>query len=327
MPIYVYWGDDEFAMEQAVRQLRDRLLDPSWVSFNYTEVLGDQPGSVMEALNQAMTPPFGAGNRLVWLVNTGLFQQASGSLLTELERTLPVLLDSSVLLLTVAGKPDQRLKVTKLMQKYAEFREFSLIPPWKTDLLLQRVREMASQQGVKLTQGGAEVLSQSVGNDTRRLVNELQKLALYHADGGVLNDRDVERLVVSNTQTSLELGQAIAKGEVDRSLSLIEGLLHRNEPALRVVATLVGQFRTWLWVKLMVESGERDDRQIAQAAEVNNPKRVYFLKKEVRSLPLLSLQQTLPLLLSLEWGLKQGRPERDLLQTHVIQMCQLYRKS
>ncbi|MDJ1169573.1 DNA polymerase III subunit delta [Roseofilum sp. BLCC_M154] len=327
MPIYVYWGDDGFAMEQAVKQLRDRLLDRSWISFNYTEVLPDQPGSVMEALNQAMTPPFGSGNRLVWLVNTSLFQQTSGSLLAELERTLPVLLESSVLLLTVTGKPDQRLKVTKLLQKYAEFREFALIPPWKTDLLLQRVQEMASQEGVKLTQGGAEVLSQSVGNDTRRLVNELQKLALYHADGGVLSHQDVERLVVSNTQTSLELAQAIAKGEVDRSLSLIEGLLQRNEPALRVVATLVGQFRTWFWVKLMVESGERDDRQIAQAAEVNNPKRVYFLKKEVRSLPLTSLQQTLPLLLSLEWGLKQGKPEREILQSHIIQICQLYRKS
>lgn len=327
MPIYVYWGDDEFAIEQAVKQLRDRLLDLSWMSFNYTEVLSDQPGSVIEALNQAMTPPFGSGNRLVWLVNTSLFQQTSGSLLAELERTLPVLLASSVLLLTVTGKPDQRLKVTKLLQKYAEFREFALIPPWKTDELLQRVQEMASQEGVKLTQGGAEVLSQSVGNDTRRLVNELQKLALYHAEGGVLNDRDVERLVVSNTQTSLELAQAIAKGEVDRSLSLIEGLLQRNEPALKIVATLVGQFRTGLWVKLMVESGERDDRQIAQAAEVNNPKRVYFLKQQVRSLSLSSLQQTLPLLLSLEWGLKQGKPEREILQTYIIQMCQLYRKS
>jgi DNA polymerase III delta subunit len=28
MPIYVYWGEDDFAMEKAVVTLRDRILDP-----------------------------------------------------------------------------------------------------------------------------------------------------------------------------------------------------------------------------------------------------------------------------------------------------------
>jgi len=35
-----------------------------------------------------MTPPFGAGSRLVWLVDTTLCQQCSEELLTELKRTL-----------------------------------------------------------------------------------------------------------------------------------------------------------------------------------------------------------------------------------------------
>ncbi len=65
MPIYVYWGEDDFAMEKAVVTLRDRILDPLWTSFNYTSFPADQPDSIVQALNQAMTPPFGAGGRFV----------------------------------------------------------------------------------------------------------------------------------------------------------------------------------------------------------------------------------------------------------------------
>jgi DNA polymerase-3 subunit delta len=74
MPIYVYWGEDDFAMEKAVVILRDRILDPLWTSFNYTSFPADQPDAIIQALNQSMTPPFGAGGRFVWLINTTLCQ-------------------------------------------------------------------------------------------------------------------------------------------------------------------------------------------------------------------------------------------------------------
>ena len=74
MPIYYYWGDDEFAIASAVQKLRDRTVDPNWASFNYTQH-SDTADGATEALNQAMTPPFGSGSRLIWLVNTTIGQQ------------------------------------------------------------------------------------------------------------------------------------------------------------------------------------------------------------------------------------------------------------
>jgi len=52
----------------------------------------------------------------------------------------------------------------------------------------------------------------------------------------------------------LHLAAAIRVGDAAKALALIAQLLSRNEPALRI--TLIGQFRTWLWVKLMTEAGE-----------------------------------------------------------------------
>ena len=325
MPIYLYWGEDDFALEKAVNVLLHRFVDPQWASFNYDKISPDQANAAITGLNQAMTPPMVSGGRLVWLTDTTICQQCSEDLLTELERTIPVIPESSVLLLTTRTKPDGRLRSTKLLQQYAEIREFSLIPPWKTEELLKRVRQVSQEVEVKLTQAGAELLAQSVGNDTRQLWNELEKLHCYAGTEAKALDVDViAALVTSTTHNSLKLAEAIIQGNAAKASGLVADLIGRNEPALKIVATLIGQFRTWLWVKLMIEDGERDERAIATAVEIGNPNRVYILRKEVNPLSIRQLSLTLPLLLDLDVSLKRGADTLSTLQTKVIELCLVY---
>ncbi len=325
MPIYLYWGEDDFLRTQAVHRLKQSVVDPSWSSFNFDKILPDQPNSVILALNQAMTPPFGLGHRLVWLVDCPIPHHCSQEILAELERTFPILPDTTTLLLTSPNKPDGRLKSTKLLQKYATIKDFSPIPPWKTEQLIQRVRQGATEVDVQLTPAAIEALAEAVGNQTRLLYNELEKLKLYAGDGSSpLDVAAIAALVQVNTQSSLKLAAAIKSGHTDDALSLLTELIHHNEPPLRLMATLVGQFRTWLWVKLMIETGVRDEREIAKAAEIGNPKRIYFLRKEVQSISLVSLQQALPQLLEFEILLKRGARETSTLQRMVIELCCLF---
>lgn len=258
-------------------------------------------------------------------MDTTICQQCSEELLTELKRTLPVTPDTSVLLLTSRTSPDKRLKSTQLLQKHAQFQEFSLIPLWKTEQLVQQVQQFARAVGVRLTQSSAEYVAESVGNDTRQLYSELEKLQLY-ADGNnqPLGVDVVAELVKGSTQNSLQLAAAIRAGDAGKALELVSQLMSRNEPALRIVATLIGQFRTWLWVKLLMTTGERSEGTIAQVAEISNPKRVYFLQQEVKHLCVQQLASTLPLLLELEVSLKQGSEHLSTLQTKVIQLCHIF---
>jgi DNA polymerase-3 subunit delta len=326
MPIYLYWGEDDFTLQNAVVKLRKSVLDRDWASFNYDKISADQPDAILQALNQAMTPPFGMGQRLVWLVDTNIGQHCPEQVLAELERTLPFLPETSVLLLTSRSKPDERLKATKLLKKYAQICEFPLIPPWKTDQIIQRVQQAAQEAGVKLTPEAMKLLAQSVGNDTRLLNSELDKLQLYSwSHRQTLEVETVAKLVTANTQNSLQLAGAIIQGDAAKALVLVADLINRNEPALRIVATLIGQFRTWLWVKLMTQEGVRDEKEIAKAAEVANPKRIYFLQQEIRSLDVEKLSASLPLLLDLEVSLKQGAEPIATLQTKAIELCQLYK--
>jgi DNA polymerase-3 subunit delta len=324
MPIYVYWGEDDFAMEKAIVILRERVLDPLWTSFNYTSFPPEQADSIVQALNQVMTPPFGAGGRFVWLINTSISQNCPDHILAELQRTVKVIPPESTLLLTSRNKPDERLKSTKLLKQFATFCEFPLIPAWKTELLVQSVQQAAQTVGVKLNPLVVELLAESVGNDTRLLYNELEKLRLYtQSSRKPLDVNIVSELVRNTTQNTLQLATAIRTGDTPKALGILNDLSNSDEPGLRIVATLIGQFRTWLLVKMMMETGERNPQAIALAAEVTNPKRIYFIQQEVKSLPLKQLILALPVLLELEVSLKQGASETSTLQTKVIEMCQI----
>lgn len=329
MPIYLYWGEDTYRLSKAVQSLHQQVLDPAWQSFNTDkiEVLSGPDGAaqIIQGLNQAMTPPFGRGERLVWLVNP--LMGPTADILAEFERTLPHLPPTSHLLLTQTTKPDGRGKLTKLLQQQAQVTEFGLIPPWKTDRILQQVKRVAQDLEVKLTQAAGEQLADAVGNDTRRLYGELEKLKLYALSSTSPDQRIgvevVQQLVLSTTQNSLQLAETICQGQTNRALGLVAELLSLNEPSLKIVATLTRQFRTWLWVKLMVISGEQDERVIAGAAEVGNPKRIYFLKQAVQSVSSQQLRQALGCLLDLEVALKQGEDARSVLVTKVVEMSQI----
>jgi len=320
MPVYWFWGEDDFSMEQAIERLQREVLDPAWRAFNYEKLGGDRDTALIDALNQALTPPFGSGGRLVWLNEPAL--SSSPELVKELERTLPVVPASSTLLLTSRKKPDGRSKVVKLLQHHSRSREFALIPPWREEELFQRVQDAARDLGVSLTAPAAQVLATAVGNDTRQLWNELAKLRVFALNRTQpLEVEEVADLVAAHNQNSLQLAAAIRDGKTSDALQLATELLQRNEPALRIAATLTNQFRTWLLLKLAVESGEKNEPAIAARAELGNPKRVYFLRRELRALSGQQLLAVLPLLLDLEDNLKRGAEPCAALQTSIIQLC------
>ncbi|MBE9048011.1 DNA polymerase III subunit delta [Pleurocapsales cyanobacterium LEGE 10410] len=326
MPVYLYWGEDDFAIAQAVEKLQARLIDPNWLQFNYHKLIGDRAEAIIEGLNQAMTPVFGMGERLVWLANTNLCQQKpSADLLEELKRTLNSIPETSHLLLTTDKKPDGRLASTKLLREYAQVKDFSLIPPWKTDLIAAQVKETAQTIDLKLAPGAIALLAESVGNNTRQLWNELEKLKIYRGEEErIVNQNDVSALVLCNTQNSLQLAAAIKEGRADRALGLVTDLIDRNEPALKIVATLIGQFRTWTIVKLMQQAGARDNRAIASAAGISNPNRLYFIRQEIQQATTEQFLATLPLLLELEYSLKSGAEALSTLQAKTIELCLIF---
>ncbi len=118
-----------------------------------------------------------------------------------------------------------------LKQFATEFREFPLIPPWKTELLVRSVNQVAQTVGVKLTANTAQLLAESVGNDTRLLYNEIEKLRLYaHGSNKPLDVDTVTKLVRNTTQNSLQLAAAIRIGDTAKALTTLADMINASEP-------------------------------------------------------------------------------------------------
>ncbi len=266
------------------------------------------------------TPPIGNGGRLVYLPSSSLVGACSKELLQQLESILPNIPKTNVLLITSTTKPDGRNKSVKLLLEHALVREFPLIPPWQTNALKKLVRTLAAQIGVCVANDACQLLVESVGNNTRLLFTELEKLKLY-ANGGTINVLDVKALVLPNATNNLQLANAIRTSNIATALELLENLFNCNEPALKIVATLTTSFRRWLVVKLSVIDGWTDDGAIATLAQIKNPKQLYFIRQEIASVPISRLENGLDILLQLELMLKTGWDERLAMQTQIIKIC------
>ncbi|MGD2184443.1 DNA polymerase III subunit delta [Lusitaniella coriacea] len=319
MPVYIDWGDDEYLISRHLDRLKTEVLHPAFAALNFSQYPPD--ANVSQALSDAIAPPLGEGGRLVFLPESRLLGALDDGLLVALEQTINALPPTTTLVLTSTKKPDGRLKSVKLLKQHAIAREFSRIPLWKTAELVRRVREMASVLDVSLSAEAAECLAAATGNDAQRLFNELEKLSTY-ANGRGVEAEDVRAMVANAATTPFQLAGAIGAGNAAEAIALFDDLQANSESAVKIVATLVAQFRTWLWVKALAGDGETNNRAIALQAGIDNPNRIYYLRQEVAALSLPRLQRTMRQLLALELTVKTGG-DLSSIHSHLIQLCLL----
>jgi len=312
MPIHLYWGDDEAARNRAVESLVGQLLDPAWAAINLSRLDGNDPAQALQALEEARTPPFGGGARLVVLQRSPFTAAGSAELAERLEATLPLVPASCHLVLATAAKPDARLRSTKALKKVAEEKGFPLPAIWDGDAQVAMVQRTALDLGLNLEPAAAEALAEAIGSDSARLASELEKLSLYSAPASPpgptapISLAAVEALVGGRSTSSLAVGDALLAGRPADAIALVDALLAANEPALRIVASLTSQIRGWLWVALLERQGEQDVAVIAKAAGIGNPKRIYVMRKQLRGRGAEGLLKLLGQVLAVEAGLKRG---------------------
>ena len=315
MPIHLLWGDDEAARTRAVEHLIREHTDPAWQSINLARLDGNDTSQAAQALEEARTPPFGGGDRVVVLQRSPFCNQCPAELAEQLEASLALIPDNCHLLLVNSGKPDARLRTTKALQKLvkageAKEQSFQLPAVWDGAGQVEVVLRTARELGLQLEPAAAEALSEAIGSDSARLASELEKLALY-VGAQPISTAAVEALVGSHATNALQVGDALLAGKPAEAVALVDALLEANEPALRIVATLCGQIRGWLWVSLLDQQGESDVNAIAKAAGIGNPKRIYVMRKQIRGRPPARFLALLRQLLEVEAALKRGSDPGD----------------
>ena len=192
----------------------------------------------------------------------------------------------------------------------AHEQSFQLPAVWDGAGQVELVQRTARELGLQLEPAAAEALSEAIGSDSARLASELEKLALY-VGAQAITAAAVEALVGSHATNALQVGDALLAGKPAEAVALVDALLAANEPALRIVATLCGQIRGWLWVSLLDQQGENDVNAIAKAAGIGNPKRIYVMRKQIRGRKPARFLALLRQLLEVEAALKRGTDPGD----------------
>jgi len=315
MPIHLLWGDDEAARTRAVETLVSQRTDPAWQSINLARLDGNDSAQASQALEEARTPPFGGGDRVVVLQRSPFCNQCPAELGEQLDAALPLIPANCHLVLVNSGKPDARLRTTKALQKLVKAGEaheqsFQLPAVWDGAGQIELVQRTARELGLQLEPAAAEALSEAIGSDSARLASELEKLALY-VGAKPITAIAVAELVGSHATNALQVGDALLAGNPAEAVALVDALLLANEPALRIVATLCGQIRGWLWVSLLDQQGESDVNAIAKAAGIGNPKRIYVMRKQIRGRKPARFLALLRQLLDVEAALKRGSDPGD----------------
>jgi DNA polymerase III subunit delta len=319
MPVYIYWGEDDFLLSKAVEALRAQHLDREWGLLNYIQIAPADKDNIANALLEIATAPLGEGGKIVHLPQSTLLGACPPEVIAELEKTLPNIPENNILLITSTQKPDERNKSVKLILQSAQLKTFPLIPQWESTKIVSQVKSFASSLGVKLTNDAVAALVEAVGNNSRQAWNELEKLKLYAGDAPI-DAQIIKQLVVNTFSSSLELAAACRIGNTTLALKQLDRLLALNEPPLRIVATLATCFRTWLTAKACIEAGWKDDAEIALFVELKNPKRLFFIKQEIRAASLAKLKKAMAILLELEVLLKSGGSAENLA-TYIIELC------
>jgi DNA polymerase-3 subunit delta len=185
MPTYLYWGEEEFNLENAVRELRKKVIDPGFSALSH-KVLNEP--DIKDLLEAAQTVPMMLGNLLIEVRTSSLFFRGKRSISTSdplMQKLIEVIerLDKRIHLLFVcpvereSGKKiDSVMKLVKTIQKNGEVDEFPAFKFYQEDKIINWIIKQASDKSLKINKNAAQSLLQNIGSDLRKLDLELEKI-------------------------------------------------------------------------------------------------------------------------------------------------------
>ena len=321
MPIELIWGDNTAESENEIEKIINQIIDPNWLSLNLSRLDGENPDQVKQALEEARTPPFGSGGRIVLLKRSPVCNGCSKELAILFEGINDLIPLNTYLILNNINKPDGRLKTTKTLQKLIKEKkvtEKSFVLPSIWDIAGQKllISKTAERKGLELDEEAILLLVESIGNDSQKLSVELEKLSLYiqkyptdstsNKQIKSIKGNQIQDLIAGISTNAFAVSDSLLKNDNGQAISLLDALLEKGEPPLRIVTTLSNQIRGFFWVSMLDKQGEKDVGVIAKAAGIANPKRIYIMRKQIQGKQPEQFLKLLSRLLEVEAAIKSG---------------------
>ena len=332
MPIQIIWGNDLNASNKFIKKIIDEKVSKTWGEINISYLNGDDDNQIKQAFDEILTPPLGDGSRVVVLKNNPLFTNKNEEIRLKFEKIYQNIPSNTYFLLQNTKKPDSRLKSTKFIQNLikkdlAIETSFSLPDIWDFEGQKRYLEFTANSMNIHLGKGTADLIINSVGNDSFNLVSELSKAKIYLSAINnnenkelILESDDVKKIFNDQQSNIFKIIDHLLQNSISDGLIEIHYLLKKGEPALRLNAGLISQIRMHTIVKLLHKSGEQDLSEICKLANISNPKRIFFIRKKVNNISSDFLIKLMSNLLDIESSLKKGNNPINVFTENLVNL-------
>lgn len=310
--LYLIVGEEDLLRDRALAALKTVALAGEGNDFNYNVLYGGEV-SGSEIVGTVSEMPVFAERRLVVVKAAEKISARDGEQLLDcLKDPVP-----STTLVFISAKLDGRLKFSQALARAAVVIDCA---PFRDNQLPAWITSEAQQVGVRVSDDAAQLLKEVCGSSLYALRRELEKLAAYVPADRSVTPVDVQVLRGIDPGASVfDLTLAIAEGRHGRTLTILARNLEGGEAPLRILGSLVWQYRRlWKAKELLAQQGR--EGEVARVLRMEPWKVRSFLAQFSES----HLQTALRLCFEADEKLKggSGSSPRMVLESVLWKLCQ-----
>lgn len=313
--LYLMYGSDEFSRSEAVRSLRENI--PPDVRHLNSATLDGRKLKIPDLSVACEAIPFLSERRVV-VVHDALKSLKAGKARDELRAYLEHIPPTCDLVFVESEDIDKRSSLFSYLKKHGQIHEFL---PRKGAELLHWITDHATRLELRIDRRAAQHLVDYVGNDTRTLVTELEKLASYAGRGGRVTTTEIDLLVQDQHEHNLFAWiDSLSLRKRGEALQGLRSLLNEGQAAPYILFMLARQVRILLATRELAAQRLRAN-DIASTLRLNP----FIVKKaldQVRSFGPGELETLHDHILDMDYATKTGRIQADIaLDMLVLQIC------
>ena len=306
-------GQFEVMKSQVLKQIGYDSADLNFAYFDMKEVV------YKDVELELVSLPFFADEKIVILDHFVDITTAKKRFLTDDElKSFEEYFDNpsptTKLIIFAEGKLDSKRRLVKLLKRDAKV--FDAVEA-KEQELRQYFQKWSQKEGLQFANQSFENLLIKSGFQFSEIQKNLLFLQSYKEDS-VIEEEDIVNAIPKTLQDNIfDLTQFILTKKMDQARDLVRDLTLQGEDEIKLIAVMLGQFRTFTQVKILSESGQTES-QIASSlgsflGRNPNPYQIKFALRDSRGLSLSFLKQAISYLIETDYQIKTGLYEKGFL--------------
>ena len=306
-------GQFEVMKSQVLKQIGYDSADLNFAYFDMKEVV------YKDVELELVSLPFFADEKIVILDHFVDITTAKKRFLTDDElKSFEEYFDNpsptTKLIIFAEGKLDSKRRLVKLLKRDAKV--FDAVEA-KEQELRQYFQKWSQKEGLQFANQSFENLLIKSGFQFSEIQKNLLFLQSYKKDS-VIEEEDIVNAIPKTLQDNIfDLTQFILTKKMDHARDLVRDLTLQGEDEIKLIAVMLGQFRTFTQVKILAESGQTES-QIASSlgsflGRNPNPYQIKFALRDSRGLSLSFLKQAISYLIETDYQIKTGLYEKGFL--------------